>query len=113
MLHSFAYMIAPDAQINVPRRKTPRTRIPAGSVALAGEFSGIYPQASPGGWQLIGKTDMTMWDIDRAEPALLKPGYQVSFYNADQAPQLLVCPRLIQLKIAVCYLQLQPRKIPR
>ncbi|WP_277850558.1 urea amidolyase family protein [Moellerella wisconsensis] len=90
----FAYMIAPDAQINVPRRKTPRTRIPAGSVALAGEFSGIYPQASPGGWQLIGKTDMAMWDIDRAEPALLKPGYQVSFYNADQAPPTISLPTI-------------------
>lgn len=61
----FAYMVAKDIQLNVPRRQSPRVRIPAGSVALAGEFSSVYPQASPGGWQLIGVTNVKVWDIYR------------------------------------------------
>ena len=59
----FAYLIADKTELYVPRRKTPRTRIPAGSVGLAGEFSGVYPQQSPGGWQLIGTTEIKMWDL--------------------------------------------------
>ncbi|EKT55574.1 5-oxoprolinase/urea amidolyase family protein [Providencia sneebia] len=81
----FAYMVADNAQLNVPRRSSPRIRIPAGSVALAGEFSSVYPQASPGGWQLIGVTDVAVWDIHRTEPALLKPGNRVSFVDAARA----------------------------
>lgn len=77
----FAYLSG-GAQFVVPRRATPRTRIPAGAVALAGEFSGIYPQASPGGWQVIGVTDAKMWDLHRDEPALLQPGYRVRFVDA-------------------------------
>lgn len=77
----FAYMVS-DAGLSVPRRTTPRTRIPAGSVALAGEFSGIYPQASPGGWQLIGDTELKMWDLGRERPALLTPGARVRFIDA-------------------------------
>ncbi|WP_141675066.1 5-oxoprolinase subunit B family protein, partial [Gilliamella sp. Bif1-4] len=73
----FAYMVSKTAQLNVPRRNSPRVRIPAGSVALAGEFSSVYPQASPGGWQLIGITDTVVWDIYRDEPALFKPGTRV------------------------------------
>ncbi len=88
----FAYLTSGSAGLNVPRRKTPRTRIPAGSVALAGEFSGIYPQASPGGWQLIGQTDLAMWDLAREQPALLKPGYRVSFVDADKSPQTISLP---------------------
>ncbi|MEB2347763.1 MAG: 5-oxoprolinase/urea amidolyase family protein [Comamonadaceae bacterium] len=68
---------------NLPRRATPRTRVPAGSVALAGDFSAVYPTASPGGWQLIGTTDAAMWDLARAQPALVQPGMQVRFRRAD------------------------------
>ncbi|MGL5954083.1 MAG: 5-oxoprolinase/urea amidolyase family protein [Providencia rustigianii] len=79
----FGYMVSKQAQLHVPRRQSPRVRIPAGSVALAGEFSSVYPQASPGGWQLIGITDLAVWDINRSEPALLQAGYRVHF--VDQA----------------------------
>ncbi|GAA2543267.1 hypothetical protein GCM10010435_09070 [Winogradskya consettensis] len=73
----FGYLTGPD--LDVPRRDSPRTRIPAGSVGLAGRFSGVYPHDSPGGWQLIGTTTIRMWDLDRPEPALLVPGVQVTF----------------------------------
>lgn len=75
----FAYMTSDDPSFDVPRRRSPRVRIPAGSVALAGKFSGIYPAESPGGWQLLGRTPMKMWDLSRARPALLVPGDQVRF----------------------------------
>ncbi|AVH38190.1 MULTISPECIES: 5-oxoprolinase/urea amidolyase family protein [Pseudomonas] len=81
----FAYLTG-GAGFQVPRRQTPRTRIPAGAVALAGEFSGVYPQASPGGWQIIGVTPLQMWDLNRAEPALLRPGYKVRFTDAGPLP---------------------------
>jgi KipI family sensor histidine kinase inhibitor len=74
----FAYLIG-DERLNVPRRAEPRTRVPAGSVGLAGEFSGVYPRESPGGWQLIGRTDAVLWDVDRDPPALLTPGSWVRF----------------------------------
>lgn len=77
----FAYLSGGDPVLNVPRRSTPRTRLPAGSVGLAGTFSGVYPQASPGGWQIIGTTPVAMWDITRAQPALLQPGYRVRFVD--------------------------------
>ena len=75
----FAYLSGGHPSFNVPRRSTPRTRIPAGAVGLAGTFSGIYPQASPGGWQIIGVTSTAMWDLARDVPALLQPGYRVRF----------------------------------
>ena len=75
----FAYLIDGDPRLNVPRRAEPRSRVPAGSVALAGEFTGVYPRDSPGGWQLIGRTDAVLWDIGRAQPALLTPGARVQF----------------------------------
>lgn len=75
----FAYMTCDDPRFDLPRRATPRTRIPAGSVALAGRFCGIYPQETPGGWQLIGRTPVPMWDLDRDPPALLRPGLRVRF----------------------------------
>ena len=74
-----AYLIDGDPRLNVPRRSEPRSRVPAGSVALAGHFSGVYPRDSPGGWQLIGRTDAALWDINRAQPALLTPGTWVQF----------------------------------
>lgn len=63
----------------VPRRTVPRTVVPAGSVALADHWCGIYPRATPGGWQLIGQTEVTLWDLDREPPALLTPGTRVRF----------------------------------
>ncbi|WP_029111896.1 allophanate hydrolase subunit 1 [Mycobacterium sp. URHB0044] len=75
----FAYLIGGDERLNVPRRAEPRTRVPVGAVGLAGEFSGIYPRESPGGWQLIGHTDAVLWDLDRDPPALLTPGLTVRF----------------------------------
>jgi KipI family sensor histidine kinase inhibitor len=75
----FGYLTGGDPRLDVPRRDSPRTRIPAGSVGLAGRFSGIYPNDSPGGWQLIGSTTARMWDLGRPEPALLVPGVKVIF----------------------------------
>ncbi|MCB1289862.1 MAG: carboxyltransferase domain-containing protein, partial [Mycobacterium sp.] len=78
----FAYLVGGDPRLAVPRRAEPRTRVPAGAVALAGEFSGIYPRDSPGGWQIIGRTDAVLWDADRLQPALLAPGMRVRFRAA-------------------------------
>ncbi|WP_307807526.1 urea amidolyase family protein [Naasia sp. SYSU D00948] len=75
----FAYLVSPGLGIRVPRRPSPRTSVPAGSVALADEFSGVYPRDSPGGWQLVGRTDAVLWDADRERPALLAPGDTVAF----------------------------------
>ncbi len=75
----FAYLVDGDPRLRVPRRSEPRTSVPAGSVALAGEFSAIYPRRSPGGWQLIGHTDAILWDIERPTPALLTQGMWVQF----------------------------------
>ncbi|GAA3908908.1 5-oxoprolinase subunit B family protein [Actinoplanes auranticolor] len=80
----FGYLTGGDPRLDVPRRDSPRTRIPAGSVALAGRFSGVYPSDSPGGWQLIGSTTQRMWDLDRPEPALLVPGVEVIFKAVDR-----------------------------
>lgn len=79
----FAYLIGGDPRLQVPRRAEPRTRVPAGSVGLAGEFSGVYPRESPGGWQLIGRTAAVLFDVTRAQPALLTPGMTVAF-RADR-----------------------------
>ena len=78
----FAYLVGGDERLVVPRRESPRTSVPAGSVGLAGEFSGVYPRSSPGGWQLIGHTAAVMFDVDRDPPALLAPGARVRFVAA-------------------------------
>lgn len=78
----FAYLVGGDPRLHVPRRPTPRTSVPAGAVGLAGEFSGVYPRSSPGGWQLIGHTEQVLWDLDRDPPALLRPGLRVQFVDA-------------------------------
>ncbi|WP_186241277.1 5-oxoprolinase subunit B family protein [Mycobacterium simulans] len=78
----FAYLLGGDPRLRVPRRAELRTLVPAGSVALAGEFSAIYPRQSPGGWQIIGHTDTDLWDIDRPNPALLTQGTWVRFRAA-------------------------------
>lgn len=83
----FAYLVGGDPRLTVPRRSDPRTAVPAGSVGLAGEFSGIYPRQSPGGWQLIGRTDAVLWDIDRPQPALLEPGMWVRFRAITGRPR--------------------------
>ncbi|MBN9322017.1 MAG: 5-oxoprolinase/urea amidolyase family protein [Delftia acidovorans] len=88
----FAYLSGGDPIFNVPRRTTPRTRVPAGSVALGGTFSAVYPQASPGGWQLIGRTSARMWDLARELPALLQPGYRVRFADAAGMAQVAEAP---------------------
>lgn len=67
---------------SVPRLDNPRPRVPPGSVGLAAEYAGIYPTASPGGWQLVGRTDAVPFDIDRDPPALLTPGRTVRFVAA-------------------------------
>lgn len=77
----FAYLVTDHERLRVPRHETPRTAVPAGAVGLAGEFSGIYPTASPGGWQLIGQTDARLWDpaADGGKAALIAPGTRVRF----------------------------------
>ncbi|WP_222264133.1 5-oxoprolinase subunit B family protein [Modestobacter marinus] len=78
----FGYLTQVDGSWDVPRRPTPRTKVPPGSVALAGEFSGVYPRESPGGWQLIGHTDVAVFALDREPAALLRPGVRVRFVPA-------------------------------
>lgn len=78
----FGYLVAAGTRLTVPRRAESRTEVPAGSVGLAGEFSGIYPRSSPGGWQLIGRTELEIWRVDRNPPALLRPGIRVRFEEA-------------------------------
>jgi KipI family sensor histidine kinase inhibitor len=79
----FAYLSGLPERLHVPRRETPRPRVPAGSVGLAGEFCGVYPRASPGGWLLVGRTDLVLWDTDADPPALLGPGTRVRFVEAE------------------------------
>jgi KipI family sensor histidine kinase inhibitor len=75
----FGYLTAVAGTWDVPRRENPRTRVPVGSVGLAGEFTGVYPRSSPGGWQLIGRTELEVLDLDRDPPALLSPRRRVRF----------------------------------
>jgi KipI family sensor histidine kinase inhibitor len=75
----FGYLTGLPEELHVPRRATPRTRVPAGSVGLAGPYAGAYPRASPGGWQLVGRTDAVLFDVDRQPPALLVVGTRVRF----------------------------------
>lgn len=78
----FAYLTDGDPRLHVPRLHRPRPRVEAGSVGLAGPFSGVYPRPSPGGWQLLGRTEAPLWDLDRDPPALLQPGDLVRFVVA-------------------------------
>lgn len=75
----FAYLVSDDWPFDVPRMAAPRTRVPAGAIALAGGYSGAYPRESPGGWRLIGSTDAPLWSTDASPPALLVPGARVRF----------------------------------
>ncbi len=97
----FGYLVSEGWGLDVPRLASPRTRVPAGSVGLAGEFSGAYPRETPGGWRLIGTTSAQLFDPAAAEPALLRPGARVRFAPAREAiarpaaaPQPAAAPRL-------------------
>ncbi|THJ67409.1 5-oxoprolinase/urea amidolyase family protein [Arthrobacter echini] len=85
----FAYLIGENDALTVPRRTTPRTAVPAGAVALADTFSAVYPRRSPGGWQLIGRTEARLWDLDRDQPALLRPGTSVQYVAVREAVTLV------------------------
>jgi 5-oxoprolinase (ATP-hydrolysing) subunit B len=78
----FAYLRGLDPALHVGRLAEPRTEVPAGSVGVAGEFTGVYPRSSPGGWRLLGRTDAPLWDTAREPPALLSPGTRVRFRPA-------------------------------
>ena len=78
----FAYLSGLPQALTVPRLPTPRAKVPSGSVALAGEYAGIYPSASPGGWRLVGRCDAKLFDIDAEPPALLAPGRTVHLEQA-------------------------------
>ena len=75
----FGYLTGLDRRLWLPRLTTPRPAVPAGSVAIAGEYTGVYPRASPGGWRLLGSTDVPLFVLDRQPPALLAPGVRVRF----------------------------------
>lgn len=80
----FGYLAGLDERLHVSRRDSPRTLVPAGSVAIAGPYGAIYPSSSPGGWRLLGRTTLKMWDPDREPPSLLQPGTQVRFVPGGQ-----------------------------
>ncbi len=80
-LPGFAYMGEVDEQIAMPRKQQPRTNVAAGSVGIAGMQTGIYPLDSPGGWQIIGKTPVKLFDKERDDPVLLQPGDEIEFYS--------------------------------
>jgi KipI family sensor histidine kinase inhibitor len=75
----FAYLVGGDERLAVPRLPRPRERVQAGTVAIAGPYSGVYPRESPGGWRLIGRTSLVLFDPQRASPALLSSGDRVRF----------------------------------
>ena len=86
------------ANFQVPRRESPRTKVPAGSVALGGNFSAVYPSASPGGWQLLGTTDVPMWDLQRAEPAYVQPGFRVQFTDRARKAMQVHLPAVVKIQ---------------
>ncbi|MCB5273076.1 KipI antagonist [Arthrobacter sp. SO5] len=88
----FGYMVGEHQELEVPRRSSPRTAVPAGSVALAGNYSAVYPRSSPGGWQLIGHTGARMWGLDREQPALASPGHRVQFRAVRESVALAAGP---------------------
>ncbi|MBO0871626.1 MAG: allophanate hydrolase subunit 1, partial [Micromonosporaceae bacterium] len=88
----WGYLTGLDPALRLPRHETPRVRVPAGSVAIADEFAGVYPRDSPGGWRILGRTGLAMWDPHRDPPGLLVPGARVRFIEqpaaAPPAPRL-------------------------
>lgn len=81
----FAYLLGVPDALRVPRLATPRPRVPAGSVAVAGPYSGVYPSASPGGWRLLGRTRAILFDASAAQPCLLRPGRRVRFADVSES----------------------------
>jgi len=79
----FAYLTGLAPELLLPRRRNPRGRIPAGSVAVAAGFTGVYPTTSPGGWHLLGRATVAMWDSTRARPAFIEPGDRVRFVRVE------------------------------
>jgi len=79
----FAYLRGLPAPLHLPRRASPRARVPAGSVAIAAHYAAVYPSDSPGGWHLLGTTTLKMWDSTRGRPSLLQPGDRVRFVRVD------------------------------
>ena len=79
----FAYLVGLPEHCHLPRRPRPRPQVQAGAVAVAGEFTGVYPRPSPGGWHLLGRTTKAMWDPARPEPALVAPGVEVRFVAVE------------------------------
>jgi KipI family sensor histidine kinase inhibitor len=88
----FGYLTGLDDRLRLPRRETPRTRVPAGAVAVAGEYTGVYPRPSPGGWHLLGRTTAPLWDPSRETPALLRPGVRVRFEAVSSLPAPVTPP---------------------
>jgi len=81
-LPGFPYLAPLDPSLRLPRRATPRAGVPPGSIAIAGEYTGIYPWPSPGGWHLIGRTNVALFDVTRTAPSRLAPGDRVRFVRA-------------------------------
>ncbi|GAA0586494.1 5-oxoprolinase subunit PxpB [Actinomadura livida] len=75
----FGYLTGLDPALRVARRASPRTSVPAGSVAIADRYAAVYPSASPGGWRLLGRSELRLWDVTRDPPSLLRPGMRVRF----------------------------------
>ena len=90
-LPGFAYMGPVDERIAMPRRESPRLRVPAGSVGIAGRQTGVYPVLAPGGWQLIGRTPVKPFDLERSEPFLLAPGDRVRFEAVSESEYRRLC----------------------
>ncbi len=83
-LPGFAYMGSVDQKIQIPRKENPRKKIEAGSVGIAGEQTGIYPLQSPGGWQIIGRTPLQLFNKEKKEPVLLQPGDEIKFFSISK-----------------------------
>ncbi|TDD74545.1 5-oxoprolinase subunit PxpB [Actinomadura rubrisoli] len=79
----FGYLTGLDPALHVARRESPRTAVPAGSVAIAGPYAAVYPSASPGGWRLLGRSGLALWDVTRDPPSLLQPGMRVRFVPGE------------------------------
>ncbi|TMR31835.1 5-oxoprolinase subunit PxpB [Actinomadura geliboluensis] len=81
----FGYLTGLDPALHVARRESPRTAVPAGSVAIAGPYAAVYPSRSPGGWRLLGHSGLRLWDVTRDPPSLLRPGTRVRFVPEERS----------------------------
>ena len=96
----FPYLSGLDPSLALPRLATPRTRVPAGSVAIGGAQTGIYPRESPGGWRLLGRTPLRLFDPQRASPSLLAPGDRVLTTSGLHATVVATADETLDLEIA-------------